>query len=235
MGVMHRTIPMIACIAAVLLLSPSASAGGWWSSIRLDRTKVAIGQQLTVRADVMFSSVEAAEAARSARGEDAFYVYLLGEFDYSLTARAMNEATPRNWWSAGSAQAYRVGRVTLEAGDLNLARATASFRLSSAVPPGKYAVMLCNAGCADPMADVIPTRPWALTVVPGGITGTSPWVYAGFVATGIVLGALLGFLLGRLTSARPPRQPRWQPSDEELTELIARQRRERERRISRIA
>jgi hypothetical protein len=232
---MHRTIPAIACIAAILLMSPSATAGGWWSSIQLDRTKAAIGEKVTVRADVMFRSVEAAEAARSGRAKDAFFVYLLREFDYSLTARAMREANPRNWWSMGGAQAYRVGRVTLENGDFNLARATASFHVPSAVPPGKYAVMLCNARCADPMADVIPTRPWALTVAPVGITGTSPWVYAGFLAVGLVLGALLGFLIGRQTSARPPNEPRWQPSDEELTELIARQRRERERRIARIA
>jgi len=232
---MHRIIPPVACVGALLLVSPPATAGGWWSSIRLDRAKVAIGQKVTVRADVMFRSVEAAETARSGRGKQAAYVYLLGEFDYSRTARAMGEATPGNWWSVGGAQAYRVGRVTLEDGDLNLARATASFRVPSAVPPGKFAVMLCNAGCADPLADVIPTRPWALTVVPVGKTGTSPWVYVGILAAGIVLGALLGFLLGRRTSARPPSVPRWQPSDEELAELIARQRRERERRISRIA
>lgn len=233
---MGRSLPAIGCIAAILLGSPSATAGGWWSSIRLDRTKVAIGEKVTVRADVMFRSVEAAEAARSGRDKDAFYVYLLGEFDYSLTSRAMRTATPRSWWSVGSAQAYKVERVTFEAGDFNLARATASFRMPNAVPSGKYAVMLCDDGCVHPMADVIPTRPWALTVVPVEITGTSLWVYAGLLASGLVLGALLGFLFGRQTSARPaPNEPRWQPSDEELAELIAGQRRERERRTARIA
>jgi hypothetical protein len=233
---MHRSIPAIGCIAAILFVSPSAKAGGWWSSIRLDRTKVAIGQTMTVRADVMFRSVEAAEAARSGRDEDAFYAYLLRGFDYSRTAEAMRKPSPRTWWSVGSAEAYRVGRVAIEDGDFNLARANASFRMPKEVPPGKYAVMLCDAGCAHPMADVIPTRPWALTVAPAGITGTSRWVYAGLLAGGLVLGALLGFLFGGQTSARSgPNEPRWQPTDEELAELIARQRRERERRTARIA
>ena len=96
-------------MAAVLLVPPSANAGGWWSWIRLDRANVAIGEKVTVHADVMFRSVEAAEAARSGRDKDAFYVYLLSEFDYSLTARAMEKVSPKNWWSVGSAQAYGLG------------------------------------------------------------------------------------------------------------------------------
>jgi hypothetical protein len=223
-------------MAAVLLVPPSANAGGWWSWIRLDRTNVAIGEKVTVHADVMFRSVEAAEAARSGRDKDAFYVYLLSEFDYSLTARAMDKASPKNWWSVGSAQAYRVGRVTFEDGDFNLARASASFRVEKAVPPGKYAVMLCDAGCAHPLADVIPTRPWGLTVTPAPITGTSRWIYTGWLAAGLALGALLGFLFGRRTPRRPTLNDSiWQPSDDELAELIASQRRERERRTARIA
>jgi hypothetical protein len=235
---MQRSIAAIALIAAALFTPPPATAGGWWTWTRLDRSKVEIGQKVTARADVMFSSVEAAEAARSGREDDAFYVYLLRGFDYSSLAYAMQEASPGKWWSRGSARVHRVGRVTFEDGDFNLARATSSFRVPEAVPPGKYAVMLCDAGCAHPMADVIPTGPNALTVAPAPaqIAGASPWVYAGSLAAGIVLGALLvGFMLGRQTLARTALEPGWQPSDEDLAELIARQRRERERRTARIA
>ena len=112
----------------------------------------------------MFSSTEAAEAARDARGEDAFYAYLLRGFDYSIVDRAQHEADPQNWWSVGGAKVYWAGRVTVNGLDFNLATATASFRVPK-VPPGKYAVMFCDAYCVHPLADLIPSHPSALRVI----------------------------------------------------------------------
>jgi hypothetical protein len=174
-------------------VSPSAKAGGWWSSIRLDRARVTAGQEMTAETQVMFSSTGAVEAARKARGKDAFYAYLLRGFDYSVVDRAMREASPQNWWSVGGAEAYWAGRVTVGASDLNLASATASFRVPKA-PPGKYAVMFCDTGCAHPMADLIPTHPSALTIAPDRVAGTSRVLSASLLAARRILAASIGFL-----------------------------------------
>jgi hypothetical protein len=189
---MHSAVAAIGCIAAILLVSPSAKAGGWWSSIRLDRARVTVGQQMTAETQVMFSSTGAVEGARKARGKDAFYAYLLRGFDYSVVDRAMREASPQNWWSMGGAEAYWVGRVTVGASDLNLATATASFRVPKA-PPGRYAVMFCDTGCAHPMADLIPTHPSALTIAPR-VASTSRVLSASLLAARRILAASVGFL-----------------------------------------
>jgi hypothetical protein len=195
---MQRSILSIACVAAALIVLPSATAGGWWTSIRIDRTRVAIGQEMKVHANVMFRSVDAAEAAQTGETQGGFYVYLLRGFDYSIVQRAMREASPRNWWSVGGADAFRAGRVVIGDRESNLALAKASFRVPK-LPPGRYTVMFCDAGCAHPLADVIPTLPKQLTVTAPQTADGSPWVQkAGWLVVGVVLGALLGFVLGRL-------------------------------------
>ena len=203
---------------------PSATAGGWWTSIRLDRTRVAVGQEMKVHANIMFRSVDAAKAAQTGETQGGFYVYLLRGFDYSTVQRAMREASPQNWWTVGSAHAFRVGRVVISGRESNLALANASFRVPE-MPPGRYAVMFCDTGCAHPLADVIPTLPTQLTVTAPRTAGRSPWVQkAGWLVVGIVLGALLGFVLGRLSGPVPPEPVAavWQPSDdEELEELLS--------------
>jgi hypothetical protein len=178
-----------------VLFPPSATAGGWWSSIRLDHARVGVGEELAAEAEVMFSSVEAAEAAQSAQGKDAFYAYLLRGFDYSIVDRAMREAFTPSWWSVGDAEAYRAGQVTVDELDLNLARATASFRVPD-VPPGKYAVMFCDDECVHPMADLIPTGPSALTIGPGRATGTSRVLSESLRAARTIFQASIGFLPG---------------------------------------
>jgi hypothetical protein len=159
-----RSVLPIGCILISLVLPPSAMAGGWWTSIRLGRETVAVNQHLKAHANVMFSSVDAVEAAQRGRGEQEFYVYLLRGFDYSVVERAMRKPSPRNWWSIGGARAFQVGRVVIGGGQSNLALANASFRVPD-LPPGRYAVMFCDAGCAHPLADVIPTAWNQLTVV----------------------------------------------------------------------
>jgi hypothetical protein len=219
--VMQRSVFVIGFVAAVLFVSPSATAGGWWTSIRLDRTTVAVGQEMKVHASVMFRSVDAAEAARNGEAQSTFYVYLLRGFDYSIVRRAMREASPQNWWSLGSADLFNVGRVVIRARVSNLAAANASFRVPE-VRPGKYTVMLCDAGCTHPLADVVPTVPNQLTVTAAGSTDTSSWIRAAWLVVGVILGALLGFLLGRRVRPAFPERVTvaWQPSDEELEELL---------------
>jgi hypothetical protein len=224
---MRKSVLAMGCVAAALIALPSATAGGWWTSIRLDRSRVAVGEEMKVHVNVMFRSIDAAEAAQNEEAQGAFYVYLLRGFDYSVVQRAMRKPSPRNWWSLGSADAFRVGRVVLGSEESNLAVAKASFRVPD-VPPGEYAVMLCDTGCAHPLADVIPTRPEQLTVT-AARTGMLPrgqdpgWLVGG-VALGALLGFVLGFVLGRLggPSSREPVAAAWQPSDdEELEELLS--------------
>jgi hypothetical protein len=193
-------MPAICCMAAVLLVPSSATAGGWWSSIRLDRARVTVGEKMKAEAGPIFSSTEAAEAARDARGKDASYAYLLRGFDYSIVDGAQREADPKNWWSVGGAEVYFAGRVTVNGLDLNLARATASFRVPKA-PPGKYAVMFCDAECVHPLADLIPSHPSALTITSGRATSMSRVLSAGLLAARRILQATVGFL--RASDASP--------------------------------
>jgi hypothetical protein len=219
---MQKSVVAIACVAAGLILLPSATAGGWWSSVRLDRARVAVGQELRVHASVMFRSVEEAEAAQNGEAQGAFYVYLLRKFDYSVVQRAMREASPRDWWSVGNADAFRVGRVVISGQESNLAVANASFRVPE-VPPGRYTVMLCDVGCAHPLADVIPTLPKQLTVTVPRRAGGTPLVQrVGWLVVGVLLGALLGFALGRLRAASPESiSVAWLPSDDvEVEQLL---------------
>ena len=185
---------------------------------------MAVGQEMKVHANVMFRSVDAAEAAQTGETQGGFYVYLLRGFDYSIVQRARREASPRNWWSLGSADAFRVGRVVISGRELNLALASASFRVPE-IPPGRYTVMFCDTGCAHPLADVIPTLPRQLTVTPPRTADRSPWVQrAGWLVVGVVLGALLGFVLGRLDGPASPEPVAagWQLSEEqELEELLS--------------
>jgi hypothetical protein len=221
---MQRSVVAIGCVAAALILLPSATAGGWWTSIRLDRTTVSVGQELKVDAHVMFRSIDAAEAAQNGNGHGAFYLYLLRGFDYSVVERAMRKPSPRNWWSVGSADAFRVGRLAIDGRSRNLGVAKASFPVPD-VPPGQYAVMFCDAGCVHPLADVIPTLPKQLTVTAPRTSGRSLWVQsAGWLVVGVALGALVGFALGRLRgqASSPELAAAWQPSDDkELEELLS--------------
>jgi hypothetical protein len=154
----------LVCALGVLLLMPqAAAAGGWWSYIDLNRSYVAPGQRVEVRETVTFSSSAAAEEAQKT---GRFYVYLLRGFDYSVVHRAMREPSPGDWWSLGGAQAIQVGEVTVRVSDANLGRATAAFTMPE-VPPATYHLMLCDAGCTEPLAaDVIPAEDFTVAADP---------------------------------------------------------------------
>jgi hypothetical protein len=196
---------VLAVASAAILLTPTAAAGGgWWTSIRLDRETVGVGHEVKAYANVMFSPVDAIEAEQSGRAQDEpFYVYLLSGFDYRIVEGAMRKASPRDWWSIGDAEAIRVGRVALGTRNSNLALASATFRIPD-VPPGRYSVMFCSAGCARPLADVIPTLPSQLTVV-AAPAESSGWAKAGWFFAGALAGAFLALALTvrRRKAARP--------------------------------
>jgi hypothetical protein len=147
----------------VLLLAPQAAAGGgWWSSIDVTRSPVAAGQRVEVKASVLFNSVAAAEAARQ---PGRYRVYLLRGFDDSPVERAMRKASPREWWSLGAAQAIEVGPVAVRVLDANFGRARAAFTVPE-LAAGSYHLMLCTAGCAEPLADVIPAEDFTIVADP---------------------------------------------------------------------
>jgi hypothetical protein len=162
---MARKSVLVLAVATAILMPPHAAAGGWWTSIRLDRATVLAGQRVNAHANVMFSSVDAVEAAESGGKGEEFFVYLLRGFDDSIVERAMRRRSPPNWWSIGGADAFRVGRVVIGGSASNLALANASFRVPN-VPLGKYAVMFCDAGCAHPLADVVPMTEFAVVANP---------------------------------------------------------------------
>jgi hypothetical protein len=153
----------LVCALGVLLLLPhAATAGGWWSYVDVNRSHVAPGQRVELDVAVAFRSVAAAEEAQEA---GRFYVYLLRGFDYSVVERAMREPSPGNWWSLGDAEAIEVGQVTVSVSDANLGRATAAFTMPE-IPAATYHLMLCDAGCTGPLADVIPATDFTVVADP---------------------------------------------------------------------
>ena len=158
---MLGTRRLVLCSLMVLLLPSSAAAGGWWSTVGTDRSTVAVGQQVEAEADVLFGSIRAAREARHSE----FYVYALRDFDYSIVLRAMNRRAPGDWWSPGDAHAVELGPVALRASHGNLGRARASFTVPE-LPPGTYALMFCDAGCASPLADVVPMSRFTVVADP---------------------------------------------------------------------
>jgi hypothetical protein len=151
---------MLALLIAVLPPSP-ATAGGWWSFIETNRSTVAAGQRVEAEASLMFSSKLAARRAQDRQ----FYVYALRRLDRSTLERAMTTATPGDWWSLGDAEAVELGPVALRVGDGNIGRARAVFTVPE-LPVRTYALMFCDAGCARPLADVVPTRGFTVVADP---------------------------------------------------------------------
>ena len=154
-------LALVCALGALLLTPQAASAGGWWSSIHLSRSTVAPGERVQLHAVVAFGS---AAAAAEARQPGRFHVHLLRGFDDAGVERAMREPSPGDWWALGGAEAMRVGKVSVSVPEAGPARATASFTVPE-LPPATYHLMLCDAGCAEPLADVIPA---------GGFTVADP-------------------------------------------------------------
>lgn len=159
---MVRLCLALVCAFVLLLMPQAAAGGGWWSFIDVKRSHVAPGQRVELAETVAFSSAAAAEAAQQT---DRFYVYLLRGFDYSVVERAMRKPSPGNWWSLGGAEAIEVGQVTVSVSDANFGRATAAFTVPE-LPPATYHLMLCDAACTEPLADVIPAKGFTVVADP---------------------------------------------------------------------
>jgi hypothetical protein len=154
------TVRRLVIVSLLVLAFPSsATGGGWWSFIHTDRSTVAVGQRVTAKAEVLFSSIV---AAREAEEHGRFHVYALRGLDYSIITRAMSKPSPEDWWSLGDAEAVELAPVVVQVSEANLGRARAAFTVPD-LPPATYALMFCDAGCAHPLADVVPTR--SFTVV----------------------------------------------------------------------
>lgn len=144
----------VAMLVAGLSWVPSAaSAGGWWSGIDLDGSHLGIGESVMFRSEVMFRTLEAADRAQ----EDAdFHAYLARGVDRAALREAMSVAEPKRWWSPPR-ELTLIGDVSLSSWDANLAVATAEVTVPE-VTPGSYDLMLCDAGCENPLGNLIPLR-----------------------------------------------------------------------------
>ncbi len=155
-------LALVCALGLVALPAPPAHGGGWWSYIEADRSTVAPGQRVKLDEEVLFRS---AAVAHEASDGTRFHVYLLRGFDYSVVERAMEKPWPRSWWSLGDAEAIRVAPVDVDVSDANLARAHASFTMPE-LSPGRYHLMLCDAGCRRPLADAIPAGGFTVVADP---------------------------------------------------------------------
>lgn len=148
----------VAAVCTAVMAAPAA-AGGWWTYVDVGGSDIGIGETLPVRAEVMFRTVAEAEAAPGRR----YFAYLLSDFDRRRLDHALGQADPgRGWWAVpADATKVRVGVVRVRTDDANLAVASGRIRVPR-VAVGSWALMLCDRGCRQPLADVIPT---SVTVV----------------------------------------------------------------------
>jgi hypothetical protein len=153
---------VLAVLVCALALAPEATAGGWWSFAHVDRQTVAVGEGVRVQSEAWFMSVA---EAREAEEDGRFYVYLLRDLDMSMVGRAMSRAFRRNWWSLGDADAFRVARVRVDITDANIGSANASFVMPK-LALGTYSVMLCDAGCNQPLGTAVPTPGFTVVADP---------------------------------------------------------------------
>jgi hypothetical protein len=155
-------LALVCALGALLVIPQTAAAGGWWSYIDVNRSNVATGQRVTVNATVLFRSVAAAEEARQ---PGRFSVYLLRGLNDSIVERAMRTRGPGDWWTLGDAETIRVGDVSVRVSAANFGRVSAEFTVPE-LSPGTYDLMLCEAGCAEPLADVIPAEGFTVVADP---------------------------------------------------------------------
>jgi hypothetical protein len=150
----RRLLVCVTTVGALLLSATgSADAGGWWSIIDLESRYLVVGRTVQAHStDVLFSSVDQAEEARD---QMHFYAYLVRGYEFSALERAMRKAEPRHWWKLGNSDLTLLGEVSLSISTDNLATATTRFVVPD-VSLGPYALMFCDAGCVEPLADIIP-------------------------------------------------------------------------------
>ncbi|MGH3443414.1 MAG: hypothetical protein ACRDUY_15490 [Nitriliruptorales bacterium] len=149
-GMLRRVLGMGLVLGLSVVWGEPALAGGWWTYIDLDREPVGVGETVTAETEVMFKTLEGAEAAK----DEDFHAYLVRGVDQAMLDAATRQAEPGDWWTP-PADRTLLGDVHLSRWNGNLALATAEFVVPD-VAPGTYGLMLCDAGCEDALADVGP-------------------------------------------------------------------------------
>lgn len=146
----------VVLITSILLQGRATAGGGWWTPIDLKSPHWAVGETIQVKVDVWFETVSALQAAMDGR----FRAYLLADVDFPRVEEAMSEPDASHWWRLGEATAIELDEVFFDReawGDMsNVVTARADFVVPE-VQPGKYALMLCDEGCHQPLGDVFPT------------------------------------------------------------------------------
>lgn len=144
---MRRRLLGLAVLVMGFLLTPvPATAGGWWSSITLDKNPMASGETVVASSSVLFASPEAA-------GDD-LHAYLVRGVDRQRLEEAMTTPDPGDWWTVPPT-AIRLADLEIVDADANAATTRATFTVPD-VEPGLYGVMFCTRGCVHPVGDVIP-------------------------------------------------------------------------------
>lgn len=145
-----RMLVLSALIITSALAPAAMGGGGWWSYIDLEGQHLGIGETLTVRSEVWFRTVQEAEEASKAD----YYAYLLRGVDTKALERAMSRADPKHWWSP-PAEMTQVGPVELSQWDSSPSMSIAHLTIPD-MPTGRYDLMLCDGGCRNPLADLVP-------------------------------------------------------------------------------
>ena len=138
---------------AWLLAAAPSSAGGWWGYVHIEGQYVGVGETLVATSAAFFPTVEQAEQAQTKQ----YYAYLVRGYDKGLLRRAMTQPDPKRWWAlSAEAELVQVGRVRLGGWDANLGEARARIEIPK-IATGRWGLMFCDAGCREPMANIIPT------------------------------------------------------------------------------
>lgn len=149
---MRTRLAGAAVLTVGLLAVPlPVAAGGWATSIQLDKEMVAVGETVTASATVMFASIEEAQEAVQHGGHHA---YLVQGVDRERLDDALVTAEPGRWWTVPPTSLH-LAELEFSGTDANLADVHVTFTVPD-VEPGMYGVMFCSDGCAEPLADVVP-------------------------------------------------------------------------------
>ena len=145
---------LLAVVLAAFLLSagaPASAGGGWWDYLRIDDTDLAVGESASADTRAYWFTLEDAD------WDTPYYAYLVRGFDRELLQDSMGAVEPDRWWALRpDAELIRLGEVNLKRFGID---GTARTRFEvPAVAPGRWDLMLCDAGCVRPLGNVIPTE-----------------------------------------------------------------------------
>lgn len=157
-GCGHRVRRSLSIVALAVVVTAAtampAAAGGWWTYPQLEHHELAIGESVTVTADVLFPATEDAEQAT---GSGEYHAYLVRGIDEAALKDAMSVAQPDDGWWATPTETIRLASLEFGRNSTNLSNATARFVVPEA-EAGIYDLMLCTTDCSQPLADVVPLQ-----------------------------------------------------------------------------